>query len=381
MTKPERLTPRVLALTAQAEEADLRTGGSSVRSGMILGRLGQVRSIKFSVVESRALFEGDIDLGEADALAPGGSAPVSAGTEGIMSAVVVSDLSRMWPKGRIPFELIPAGSPISQLVTRATATFEELTPVRFVPRSSNDTDFIAFEVSSYCSSRVGRGSGRQVVRISVDASLGNVIHELCHAAGLWHEQSREDRDQFVDIRWQNVTEGYEHNFRQQIADGDDVGPYDFDSIMHYPAIAFSRNGEATIIAKVGGVQFGQRDHLSQGDIDALTALYSDDVAPVGPQTPLISGPDGEANVQFTVDVAPGQSAKVKTSGWPVDRAVIWHIAPESVNADPGPVLSHEIAVGRFQDAVGNSYLNYYITVSNASRAKVRAVARYKILET
>ena len=36
---------------------------------------------------------------------------------------------------------------------------------------------------------------------------GTVHHELLHVLGLYHEQSRPDRDQYVDIIWDNVKPG------------------------------------------------------------------------------------------------------------------------------------------------------------------------------
>jgi hypothetical protein len=64
----------------------------------------------------------------------------------------------------------------------------------------------------------------------------------------------------------------EHNFDQHITDGDDIGGYDYDSITHYPAKAFSSNGLDTIVA-LGGQQIGQRLALSAADIATVQQLY------------------------------------------------------------------------------------------------------------
>jgi len=94
--------------------------------------------------------------------------------------------------------------------------------------------------------------------------------------GLWHEQSREDRDTFVTVNWANIDPPQKHNFDQQITDGDDVGPYDYGSIMHYGPTAFSINGQATITptqALPAGVVMGQRSGLSAGDRAAVRFMY------------------------------------------------------------------------------------------------------------
>ena len=62
-----------------------------------------------------------------------------------------------------------------------------------------------------------------------------LLHELGHAIGFWHEQSRPDRDLYIRIIFENIKEGKESQFtkysRQSV---DSLGvPYDFNSIMHY----------------------------------------------------------------------------------------------------------------------------------------------------
>lgn len=65
--------------------------------------------------------------------------------------------------------------------------------------------------------------------------LGVIAHEVAHALGFWHEQSRPDRDGFVDVVWRNIDQGSLGQFlKEQPDDVDNEGiSYDYGSVMHY----------------------------------------------------------------------------------------------------------------------------------------------------
>ena len=77
----------------------------------------------------------------------------------------------------------------------------------------------------------------------------------------------------MKIVWENIEDSMWHNFEQHIVDGDDIGEYDFGSIMHYPRKAFSKNENDTVIP-LGNQDIGQRRELSNGDIEAIESMYT-----------------------------------------------------------------------------------------------------------
>ena len=70
-----------------------------------------------------------------------------------------------------------------------------------------------------------------------------------HALGFYHEQSRADRDKYVEIHWENIMPHGRHNFEKAYYIDDYGTPYDYCSIMHYWSNIFSKNGKDTITPK------------------------------------------------------------------------------------------------------------------------------------
>lgn len=241
-----------------------------VRTGFIRGSTFAAKAVSYSVVDGLAMFEGDIVLGTEEQMRQQTDQIRQERSGAVAMGVAITGAQFRWPNCRIPYTIDPA-LPNQARVTDAIAHWEANTNYRFVPRTT-EADYVTFRPGGGCSSNVGRQGGQQFVNLATACSTGNVIHEIGHVIGLWHEQSREDRDFFVTINWANIQPGLEHNFNQHITDGDDIGAYDYGSIMHYPRNAFSANGLDTIVPLDPTANIGQRTGLSAGDIAAANSL-------------------------------------------------------------------------------------------------------------
>jgi hypothetical protein len=239
---------------------------SSPREGWISGRTFERKKVKYSPINGKAIFEGDILLGTIEQL--------QSSSETSPTAIGLTGEQFRWPNATIPYTIDP-DFPNSNRVTEAIAHWHEKTSIRLVERT-DETNYVSFVVQDDgCHSTVGMRGGQQIINLCPNCTRGNAIHEIGHTVGLWHEQSREDRDRFIRIDFANIIPEAVHNFDQQITDGDDIGPYDYCSIMHYPQSAFPiRPGLITIVALQAGAEcMGQRNGLSEGDIAAVREMY------------------------------------------------------------------------------------------------------------
>jgi hypothetical protein len=258
--------------------------------------------VTHEVVDGMAIVEGDIILGRADEMIP---ATESTARKGVgRSSVAITGSRYRWPNGVMPYVIDPAIADVGRVelaIARWNTTL--LGVVKMVPRTT-ETNYVSFRRvtgTSDCTSYVGMlGYGAQMITVSDSCSAGTLAHEIGHAWGLWHEHAREDRDKHVIINWANIRVGSSHNFNQQITAGDDLGPYDYNSIMHYAATSYSANGKATITTIPAGIAIGQRMQLSGGDIAAIKLLYPPKPAPAGSYvTVRVAGDPNWGNI--TVD--------------------------------------------------------------------------------
>lgn len=255
--------------------SELRNSGEMRKGYAWVGP--RLREVVYTVDQGEAFAEGCIVLGTEEEVAAA-TAYVQRTHDTL--GTVIANPRFLWPNSRVAYE-IDGAVPQPERITEAIQHYRsKTTHVTFIERSAANRafypDWIVFRAGGRgagCTSRVGCLGGRQFITIEEGCRTGNVIHEIGHALGLFHEQSRSDRDQYVTIHMDRVLPAARHNFDQALNSGKDLGSYDYESIMHYPADAFGIGGAATIVPRQEGVRIGQRDGLSAGDVRAIEMLY------------------------------------------------------------------------------------------------------------
>ncbi|OWA53004.1 putative Zinc metalloproteinase nas-7 [Hypsibius exemplaris] len=188
--------------------------------------------------------------------------------------------SKLWEGGIVPYVIAAGLSYFNEeqqmLIQRSLEQMQAKTCLQFVPPKDGEPHIVFVPGNDGCSSSVGRTGDLQQV-IYLDEScltlVGEVQHQVMHAIGFRHEQSRMDRDEYVDIIWQNIPPDLKNLFKTYHGRTLEL-PYDYNSIMHYAHNEFSTNPDAlpTILPK-SVAAIGNREKLSEIDIKRINALY------------------------------------------------------------------------------------------------------------
>jgi len=186
-----------------------------------------------------------------------------------------------WSHGYVPYNFSPDFDQwLRDNIRGAMQMIEDKTCLRFGFKQRYDKNYIHFVRGKGCWSAVGMQRGPQKVSIGYGCEgKGSIVHELLHAVGFWHEQSRTDRDQYVKINYENIDKEKWHNFNKYSHDEIDLLgiEYDYCSIMHYSAKAFSKNAQPTIEAlRETECDLGDKDSLSESDILKINKFYQCD---------------------------------------------------------------------------------------------------------
>ncbi|XP_006776481.1 PREDICTED: meprin A subunit alpha [Myotis davidii] len=143
-----------------------------------------------------------------------------------------------------------------------------------------ESSYIIFQQFEGCWSEVGDQHVGQNLSIGQRCDHKAIIqHEILHALGFYHEQSRTDRDDYVEIWWDEIIPDHQHNFNTYDDNfiTDLNTPYDYESLMHYAPFSFNKNVSVpTITTKIPEFNsiIGQRLDFSAIDLERLNRMYN-----------------------------------------------------------------------------------------------------------
>ena len=159
-----------------------------------------------------------------------------------------------WSGGEVHYVFSNNVSLANQIrMTDAMQQWENIADVHFIPGTPPviTNSWLFIQDSAFNNSFVGPSGPAQVVNITSWTNQIVIVHELGHALGMRHEQSRSDRNTYVTIIWSNIasecgddgTSSCSHNF--DIDSNTSAwlySPYDYDSMMHYGSTFFAIAG-------------------------------------------------------------------------------------------------------------------------------------------
>ena len=271
--------------------AGAQNEAQQIRSGIWRGR-----TVTYVVKNGKAIYQGDIIL---EHVAPRLTQAVSLpGHSGPGSDSMTTAYSQyLWPKVggvatvyyTIDANSDPNATPtINAAITQFNLDFPGL--IQWVlwnpqdPQSPNyvDIDMSGNDFSGTCEANEGyEAIPAQPMTGSFLCTEATILHEMGHVIGLWHEQSRSDRDAYVSVNYQNIIKGSRFNFDIVQDNTQNVTLYDYASLMQYPAYSFTRNGGPAIETIPAGMPIGSFDGIpvptttdySAGDKEGIERLY------------------------------------------------------------------------------------------------------------
>lgn len=195
----------------------------------------------------------------------------------IQKSSIVSGSDNIWPNNTISYYF---DSNFGNVSTAKIAIhhWELFTTIDFVESTNQaDSDLIIYEGSG-CNATVGYRDGKHENAVSIGdvCDVDDAIHEFGHVVGLYHEHNRNDRDDYVQVFYDNIFPSSHSQFEKNEDAGFDsleFTPFDFESVMLYSSDIFSIEGINNSMLKLNGQSFDRGEVLSKYDIIGVESIY------------------------------------------------------------------------------------------------------------
>jgi hypothetical protein len=184
-----------------------------------------------------------------------------------------------WTNGVVPYTFSAAATnPFKTAVVNALNSMKAqgIDPITFVVRTNED-NYVEFNptTTGNSNSLLGMVGGKQAINLLTGWSTSTFYHEMMHALGVWHEQQRWDRDDYLTVTEANIPAALKSNVDKVF--GDTSAAFDFDSIMLYDSCGGLTPQGCTnpwYVRKSNNTQIRQPQIMSAQDKSALKTLYA-----------------------------------------------------------------------------------------------------------
>lgn len=257
-------------------------------------------SVLLIIVPCRALIEGDMKMFYDQVVTYYGKEYASEVVESTEISLLGGTPNKRfrWPMGVLPYTIdhVDYNDVEAMSVKKILSDMDKKlgSHVTIRPKMVSDTNYvhITAKKGSGCWSYLGMIGGRQEISMGCSKlSKSTLEHEVMHALGFFHEQSRSDRDKYVKINFDNIRPGAENNFKKVTFTENYNHPYDYESVMHYSKYAFSKNRKPTIEAiDDPSKKLGNWVAMTPTDIAQVKAMYGDTSTPPPTKSPTMKPP-------------------------------------------------------------------------------------------
>jgi hypothetical protein len=264
----------------EVDESQTETISTPIEFGFFSGPGIVNELVPFREVDGLAVTEGDIILGtitdlrnpDPNVLEQNEDQRVRTPEINISEGLILQGNRYRWPNKTMPYEIdsnLPNQSRIQQAMEHITSK----TGFKFVRRTNQD-DYVYFQWHpSNANSQLGKRGRKQIINLADWAKVGNTIHEILHAMGVYHEAGRSDRDNYIRIHWTNLADGWASQYAKPLG-ALSIATYDYCSIMHYSPTGGAKHGlQAFTVLKQTSCNVGQRQGLSTKDIETIKTMY------------------------------------------------------------------------------------------------------------